>query len=257
MSTMLNLADHLLAHARQLQALQQHPQAAQYLGRLAQLRDLPTDVAEETQFRLAEIRLKQKSYRRARQHLTAALLYQAECGRYHYMMATAFGRGRDRDLERALKHYRRAIELDPEQAVWLADFGICCLRLRKVEEGLGALCRAVQLAPNDPAIVRKLTKGLCAARRDEEAEEVLRAARFRNPRDGRFAKLWSDFRYRQLIRTQLQQLRQQDEGPTILPFSQPAETPARERPIIRQDGPTPLPGPHNRRPTRRPDRKHG
>src|SRR5262249_42837306 len=156
MSGTLNFIACLLSTSRNLRKLHQDQAALRYLRRLAALHDLPADVAEEAQVALAEIYLNQHRYRRARRHLTVALLSRPDSARYHYLMATSLQRGPHRDEKRALAHYRKALQFDAEEPRCLSSFGLLCLRLGRIEEGLGALTRAVDLAPNDPAIVVRL-----------------------------------------------------------------------------------------------------
>jgi tetratricopeptide (TPR) repeat protein len=260
MSGTLNFIAYLLSTGRNLRKLHQDRAALGYLTRLAALHDLPADVAEEAQALLADIHLKQRRYRRARRHLSIALLYRPESARYHYLMATSLERGRHRDEKRAAAHYQKALQFDAEQPRCLASFGLLCLRLGRTEEGLGALTRAVDLAPNDPRIVARLVKGLCRARRPREALSVLRAARFRNPRDGRFRRLYNDFLFRRLRQKQAAS-RRSAEAPldsvrACLPFVRPDAAMALPQ-NLRQDEAEPLPGPHRRRPQRRSDWKHG
>jgi len=260
MSGTLNLYDRLLAIGRNFQELQQDRQAIRYLRRLAALHDLPAEVAEETQVCLAELYLRKDKYRRARRHLAIALLYRPDRARYHYLMASASEKGRYRDLDRAAAHYQKSLELDPEQPGCLADFGLLCVRLGRIEEGLGALTRAVDLTPNDPVIVAKLVKGLSRARRAGEARRVLIAARFRNRGDRRFTALWDDFRFRRLRRQQRRLAFGEDGasagGPMHLPFVLPTEREPRG-PEVRADEAQAIRGPHRRRPQPRADWKHG
>src|SRR4030095_10131821 len=73
------------------------------------------------------------------------------------------------------------------------------LQLGRTGEGVSVLRKALTLSPNDPVIIGKLVEGLCLADRAHEARDVLRAARFRNPRDARFRKVWNDFQFQQLV----------------------------------------------------------
>jgi tetratricopeptide (TPR) repeat protein len=256
----LHFIERLLAIASNLQNLHQDRQALRYLHCLAALPDLPAGIAEEVQARLAEIYLRHRQFRRARRHLGIVLLYQPDSAHYHFLMATALRKGRHRDFDRSAAHYEKSLQLDPEQPRCLADFGLLCLRLDRVEEGLAALTRAVDLAPNDPAIVGKLVKGLCRADRTNEALDVVRAARFRNPRGGRFRLLYNNFMFRRL-HDQQESERVADDPPedagwNILPFV--VQDPATGRDHrVREDQAETLPVPHRRRPLRRSDWKHG
>ena len=66
MSKTLKLIDRLLTMGRNFQALERHREALRLLGRLAAFRELPADVAEETQVRLAELWLRRRKHQRAR-----------------------------------------------------------------------------------------------------------------------------------------------------------------------------------------------
>jgi len=263
MSMTLNLTDRLLAMGRRFHQLGRNQDAVHILTRLAGFRQLPASVAEETQVHLAEICLSRRKYRRARRHLTAALVHQPDNARYHYLMATALSGDDKADRQRAAEHYRKSLHLDPEQPNCLSEFGLFALRRGQTEEGLRCLRRAVELAPTNPKVVRKLVEGLREEDRTEEARRVLQAALFRNSRDPRFRRLWNEFQFQQLHQEQ-QRRRQnalaaaEDPGPVLLPFVRPAaETvPARSRrKIIRHDTPSPPSPPHAPRPEGMPNQR--
>jgi len=265
MSTTLNLADRLLAMGRNFGAVGRDQDALHILGRLAGFRELPAAIAEETQGRLAEIFLRRRKYRRARRHLAAVLVQQPDNPRYHYLMAAALNGDDKADPQRAAEHYRKSLQLDPDQPRCLGEFGLLAIRLGQTEEGLSCLHRAVELSPCDPVAVTNLVSGLRQAGRAAEARVVLRAALFRNPRDARFRRLWDDFQFQQL-RDEQEAARKADEarafdgdGPTLLPFVRPAaESPSMRLggKRLRRDRPAPLPPPHLPGPARLPDRKH-
>src|SRR5687768_7947248 len=76
MGKTLNLCDCLLTMGREWHDLGRLTDAAGVLNRLAGFRNLPAQVAEETHARLATIYLRQNEYRKARRHLTSALIYR-------------------------------------------------------------------------------------------------------------------------------------------------------------------------------------
>src|SRR5438270_656798 len=115
MSRTLNLADRLLAMGRTYQDLGRDHAALDILGQLARFRQLPANVAEETQLRLGEIQLRRGRFRRARRYLGTALLYRPDSARYHYLMAQALDTDERAEPEQALAHYRKSLELDPQQ----------------------------------------------------------------------------------------------------------------------------------------------
>src|SRR5205085_5773634 len=89
----------------------------------------------------------------------------------------------------------------------------------------------------------KLVKGLCQAGLVDEAECLVRLARFRSPRCGRVARLWLDLRLARL--RQRQELAEAEDRaacvPVILPFAAAARA---EQAGARYDGGHALPGPH-------------
>jgi tetratricopeptide (TPR) repeat protein len=262
MSMKLNLTDRLLAMGRHLHQLGRNQDALHILSRLASFRQLPAPVAEETQVHLAEICLSHRKYRRARRHLTAALVHQPDNARYHYLMATALAGDDKADRQRAAEHYRKSLHLDPDQPGCLSEFGLLALRLGQTEEGLRCLHRAVELAPNNPRAVQKLVEGLLEVDRTEEARRVLQAALFRNARNPHFRRLWQEFQFQQLHQEQQRRRNAhatEEPGPVLLPFVRPVAgvVPVRlSRKIIRHDAPSPPAPPHTPRPEGLPNQRH-
>jgi len=262
MSRTLNLVAEVLARGRKLHKLGVENEALKSFGHLSQFRELEPDVAEEVQSRLAEILFKHGKFHRARRHLAAALAHQPENPHYHHLMATAIAADVRAEPARALEHWRRALQLDPTQSRYLSDFGLLAVQDGQVEEGLTALRRAHELAADDPAVLAKLTEGLCHAGLSTEAGTVLRAALFRNARSHPVRQLWNDFQFKQL-RAQQEAARQQrladtpDEAPKVLPFvrPEPGSMPSRSGGrIIRRDRAGRRAGPHF--PAGIPDQKH-
>jgi Tfp pilus assembly protein PilF len=261
MSIAINLAHGLLARGSLLQELGRTHEAHKVLSGLVGLQDLPSDIAQEAHFRLAEIELQRRQYQRARRHLAAAIAHCPDNARYHYLMAGVLDQDEDADPRRAYDYYRRSLELDPDQASCLGDFGLLALSLGENEEGLAALRRAVQCAPDDAESVGKLVEGLCELDHAEEARRVLRAALFRNPRHAGFHKLWSDFQFQQLRQAQEAARCTAQPGydrPVVLPFVHLASDtlPAGAvRKLVRQDGASSPRPPHSTGPTRLPGKK--
>jgi tetratricopeptide (TPR) repeat protein len=219
---MLNLAEGLLWMGRTQQQLGRTRDALTILSRLTRFRELPPGVAEETQARLGEIQLQRKRFRRAGRHFTVALRYDPDNARYHQLLAASLRDQGKEQYERAAEHYRRALELNPEQVESLTGLGLLYLRMGKTDEGIAQLRKAVDHRANEPEVLAKLVKGLRWAGRSEEARQALRVGLFRNPRDRRFQQLWADFQFHQLRREQLRRRQKKgsrnQEGPVLLPF---------------------------------------
>lgn len=265
MGMMLNLADVLLARGRKFQSLGRDHDALQILNRLCSFRQLPPAISEETQARLTEIQLRCGRFTRARRHATALLAQCPDNARYHYLMASALNGDERSDPQRAAEHYRRSLALDPNQTRCLGEFGRLALRLGETEEGLQCLRQAVTLTPDDPEVVGRLVEGLREEGLIDEARDALRAARFRNPRDGRFQKLWNDFHFR-LLRTEQEAARlgeaipvAQGNGPRLLPFvplKSTATRPSVAGTVVRLDAASATQPPHSPQPSRLPGKKH-
>jgi tetratricopeptide (TPR) repeat protein len=267
MKPTLNLVDHLLALGRRYQDLGQGRDALRIFTRLSSFRELPAEAAEEAQVRLAELQLKRRKYGRARRHLAIALRFQPDSARYHFLLAGALRAGDRGNLEKAAEHYRRSLELDPDNVKCLVEYGLVAVRLGQSEEGLARLRQAVEHAPDNAEVVGKLAKGLRLAGRSDEARAALRAALFRNPRAPRFRKLWNEYQYQHLRREQDARRMDRagphlyDDEPVLLPFlgitkDTPATTDAGSPTILRHDESAPAVGPHSHWPARRNKQRH-
>jgi tetratricopeptide (TPR) repeat protein len=216
MQATLNLFEHVLGRARRLQGLGRPREAGQLYRRLANFRELPPDVAEETQARLAELHLRRRRYGAARRHLAAALVLRPDGARYHYLMATALQADEGGDLERAAFHLARAVELAPDRVRYRCEAGLLAVRRGDAEGGLALLRQAAGQAPEQPEVVGRLVKGLLLAGRPDEARSAVRAALFRAPRSPRLRKLSHDLEF-QLLRRDADQSAE-PAGPVVLPF---------------------------------------
>ena len=262
MSRTLNLCQHLLAQGRRFHRLGADQHALRTLTRLARLRELPSPIAEEAQGRLAELFLKQGKFARARRHLAAALAHRPDHAPHHHLMAVALEEDLKGDRDLALEHHRRSVEFDPGNPCYQCDAGLFALRHGAADEALAYLRRAVELAPDDAALVGEVVRGLQDEGHFEEARQIARAALFRNGRDPLFQRLWNDCRFQELHhrqqRVQKRRLarRAAAEGRVCLPFLQlTVETP-NGRKLVRRDGPSHTPAPHLLRLSRMSDRKH-
>src|SRR5947209_4967005 len=115
MSMTLNLVDRLLRRGRSLQEVGRSHDALQAFERLAHFQELPSEVAEETQVRLAELLLQRRQFRQVRRRLTAVLRQHPDHGHAHFLLATALETDDQGDRRRALAQYRRCLELDGDE----------------------------------------------------------------------------------------------------------------------------------------------
>jgi tetratricopeptide (TPR) repeat protein len=257
MGKTLNLCECLLQMGRDWQTAGRLVEASRVLKRLASFRDQPAAIAEETHSRLANIFLLLRDFKQARRHLTAVLFFRPSHAPYYYQLATALHHDTQADPARAVRYYRQALRLDPDQPRWWADFGRLLLQIGRTQKGVVALRKAVRLDDGDPVIVARLVEGLCLADRPNEARRILRDARFRHPRDPRFRKLWNDFQFSQIQESQTEPPPVNE--PVILPFVRRASLPVSDTQspspgkIVRIDQAS-KPAPHL--PAWRADKKH-
>jgi Flp pilus assembly protein TadD len=243
MTITLSLVEQLLVRACRCQELGRTADALAQLTHLASLTDLAPDIAEEVQARLGELHLKRRRFRTARRHLLAALAFDPDNPRYHRLLGWAEANDPRGDLGRALRHYRRALTVLPEKARWRAEAGLIAVRLGRTAEGLALLQKAHAEAAEDSVILGKLVKGLCLAGQIEEAEQLVRLARFRTPRCPVVARLWIDLRVAGVRRQQDTAAAEARAGePVLLPFVRPVGDDVENR--GRYDGAHALPGPH-------------
>ena len=85
----LNLVDGLLAQGRRLHEAGQFSEAALLLRKLVAFQQLPAEIAEEAQSRLADIQFRQGQFARARRHLRAAIAHQPTNADYYHRLAVA------------------------------------------------------------------------------------------------------------------------------------------------------------------------
>lgn len=243
MGITLSLSDCLLEMGREMQAQGRRREALKLFARLTRFRDLPAPIAEEARGRLADLMIGEKQFRKARRHLSVLMCLRPSEGKYFYLYALATQRDKAADPHRAIKFYRQALDLDPTQPRWWADYGKLLIRIGRTEEAVTALQQAHEIAADDPVVVGRLVEALCLAERADEAQAILRASRFAKPRDGRFRKLWNDFQYGQIVQSQ----GPSTGDPLILPFVRRAQVNAAGRtngPILRIDDARPAAGPH-------------
>lgn len=220
MSTMLNLTDSLLAMGRELHEQGRAHDARLLFERLVKFRDLGAATAEEAHIRLAELYLAERSYKKARRHLTILMCLRPSVAKYCYRYAVAIHRDPKGDPNRAARYYRQAVDMDPTRPRWWSNYGKLLSRMGRTTEAVAQMRRAFELDPHDPVIVGRLVETLCLDDRVDEARSTLRAARFQHPHDSRFRKLWNDFQFR-CAASEQRQLELNE--PVLLPFVRRAE----------------------------------
>ncbi len=221
MSRTLNLIDVLLNSGRHFTEIGRTQEAIAILTRLAEFRKLPREVLEELHALLADLYLRQADHTKARRHLSAALAAHPLNAEHHYMMAVAIEEDDDADLKRAEMYYARAVELEPDNAWYWADYGSFLLRAGKRAPGLTAIRKAYALGIDDAELVAVVADSLRLEERFDEAGTKLRATLFRNHGDHRFRQLWQHHQF-QRVRHEQEMKRAKsnggNKGPVVLPF---------------------------------------
>jgi Flp pilus assembly protein TadD len=263
MSRMLNLVDELLSRSRHFHKLGRRHEAFDLLTRLADLREMPIHTAEEVEVRLGESYLRQRRYKQARRHFATALTFQPDNARYHFFLAHALSHGPRPNPRRASEHYARSLELDSGKPIRLSAFGLFLVQIGRSAEGLRHLRRAAKIAPESPAVLKRVLAGLLLANRAEEARRVLLNARFCAPHDPRVLALWNDLHFQMIRKEQqtalLRPKANRLESPVLLPFDRPrngGSSSCRTRAAVRQDGPSGTPAPRSILRVRKPGQRH-
>lgn len=222
MSATLKLSKELLDLGRHFLDCGREQDALQTLSKIPHLADMTAVVAIETQLELAQIYLRRRKWSLVRRHVNIVLAWNPECGHAHYLLASSFFQDDERDLLRAVKHYRRAIQLAPGEPAYAADCGLCLLELGRTTAGLRLLEKAAALAPDDLDYVRDLALSLLNAGQAVRARQAALAALFRQPGSSDARKLWNEVRFHEARREQSERpLLCRDNkasGPVLLPF---------------------------------------
>ncbi|MFM8517776.1 MAG: hypothetical protein ACKODA_07865, partial [Nevskiaceae bacterium] len=80
-----------------------------------------------------------------------------------------------RDFTAAERAYRQALDIAPNDPETNSLLGLAVAQSGRLEEGLGALHRAVELDPDESALQLNLAEGLALAQRWRDAQQVLLA----------------------------------------------------------------------------------
>ncbi len=99
-----------------------------------------------------------------------AIRYQPKDGKAHYYLGLIYSKVSD--VEKAIEHWEKATQLDPENALAWRDLGLAFVSAKKdLNRGLESYERAFKLAPNDSRILLELDR--VRARLDVSSKERL------------------------------------------------------------------------------------
>ena len=119
-------------------------------------------------------------YARARSHAEESLRLDPRLADGHLVLAL-IAHNHDLDWARADAEYRRALALEPENAMALHRYGEILAAWGDFDRGIGLLLRARELDPVSPILGVDLAKGYWFARRSREAEQTARAVLHEEP----------------------------------------------------------------------------
>lgn len=190
--------------------------------------ELPAASAEEAHSALAEAYQAAGQYLFARRHLHTALAIAPGRAELHHRMALLLELDETTgDPQRAARHYAKAARLDPRNAGYRRDYGLCLAALGKPQASLKQLRLAYDLNPDDLDSLRALALLLAELDREAAARRLLKSAAFRHQHASAYQQTL------QLVEFTLARRRQEAEArevtlvlhepPVILPFSAPPQ----------------------------------
>jgi Flp pilus assembly protein TadD len=100
---------------------------------------------------------------------------------FHHNLGLAHGQKGEH--EEAIRHYRKATALNPQNHLYHANLGRSLLQTGKADEALPHLMKVVEVRPNDVHAHRWVVTALFESNRWDEAAETLRAAISLEPKD--------------------------------------------------------------------------
>lgn len=179
MSRMLTLLDAGWTSIRFSAEQGRRTDALNRLTRLLARPDVPTPVAADAHRLAGELLTDAERYSEARRHLRAAAVLESTHARTFYLWGLACERDPQGDDRLAARLFRKASQLESDNAIFRAAFGRAAVRCDAVKTGVQELLAAANAAPGDLAVVRVVIDGLLEAGKLEAAGRVLTAARFR------------------------------------------------------------------------------
>ncbi len=196
MSMMLTFCDAAWANARRLAVAGRKSAALAALAPLFGSPDAPKRLTLLAHRLAARLHFAAGRYRKSRRHLGIAASLDPAAAEIHFEIGQAFEcdpYGCDR---RAAARYKRAAEMAPKQARFVAAYGRALVRIDRVSRGVKLLREAARLAPTDAAVLRVVLDGLADAGRADEALATIARVRFQARTNAELRKLLADAKFR-------------------------------------------------------------
>jgi tetratricopeptide (TPR) repeat protein len=153
--------------------------------------------------------------------LAVALTYDPDDADTNYRMACWIEDDAEAPPERAGRYYRKALRAEPRNAEIWADYGAYLVAAGKQSAGRTALLRAARLAGSDTDLLSQVAGSLRKGGHWEDAQGLLRQARFAHPHDRRFIALEQQHQFAQLCADQQARPKAvavRNNRPMLLPF---------------------------------------
>ena len=195
MSRMLNLIGAGWASVRFTAKHGRRTDALTQATRLLARPDLPALVAAEAHQLAGELLTEAEKYSEARRHLRAAAALEPNCARIFHLWGLTHEldpHGCDR---RAALCFRRALSLEPGNALYRAAFGRAAVRCGRTKTGVRELLSAAKAAPAEVTVVAIVVEGLIEAGRLQTARRMATQSRFLNPGNRELSALWQRVRF--------------------------------------------------------------
>ncbi len=182
--------------------------------------DLEPATAHRLHTKAAEWALHGERFAEARKHLKRAVELEPADAVGHF----ALGKAHEDDPfgcdRMAVRRYRKAIQLNANEPIYRATLGRALVRVDNVQAGVKILCRAAEAAPSDPEVLEIVSEGLREAGQPEVAFRLMSQARFLAPSDLAIKKLWDRSRFSLTAATQVARRTNEER------IARPSEAPA-------------------------------
>ena len=186
--------------------------------------DLPAPVEADARRLAAELLSDAEKYPEARRHLSAAADLEPGHAHTQYLLGAAHENDPLGEPRKAAARFRKAVELDPANALYRAAYGHAAVRGDRPNAGVRALLAAADAGADDVAVVRVVVGGLLEAGKNAAARRVVAKAMFLCPASRELKTLRDRVRFAAACSRQRHARRAQDAqlardgGVAVLPF---------------------------------------
>jgi tetratricopeptide (TPR) repeat protein len=237
MSRMLSLVFHAWNLARQAAQDGRFAEASRNLDRvLADDGALPLSERVQAHRLAGSLHLEAQRFSEARREFRAAIVLKPSVANTHYLLGLAHARDCYGNREIAARRFRKATQLDAENATYWAALGQTALRIGRTQIAKRALLRAAKLAPTDADVLTTVVDSLLEAGWVRTALRLATQARFLAPKDRNIVALWNRVKFERAASEQRQARScKQPTSKQVLPFVRLVTCNGKKRIIHRAD----------------------